>query len=351
MAEEEPKEGQTANAAPDPFVDDELHAAEGIRNNAERIASALGALPGLAIITSLVRAPGEEGFEPWKIVLGVGLAALGAIVGIRAFADVMAPADLKDEDLAQFPMSKLSGNPFTTYPELVADITAVAWANESAVAESIEEEAEAKRLEGLAVAKDATASRAEAAAASAKPPSDDALKAATKARSEASTARSAADEQTARAAGEKVRLRLYDDQLAARRRLRTDAMRLQAASNVRDRSNSAWRNANFAVGCIAAAVIFLALAPKPKAEEPAAAPTIALLSIQLTDAGRLALGCPGLQTVQGIQIGGTDASPKIVTLPVEGCPSRELTFGARTHTEYGDVSKVQALTSNPTPSP
>lgn len=80
-------------------VDEAVSVVDGIRSTARWIASSFGAIPSLAVLTSIVRAPGDAGFDPLKLALGVGLAALGAATGVLFFAWVIAPVPLEDHDV------------------------------------------------------------------------------------------------------------------------------------------------------------------------------------------------------------------------------------------------------------
>src|SRR5919108_996497 len=100
----------TAAATPaDDIVDDAASAAAGTRQAARWIASALGAIPGLAILASLVRAPGDEGFFPWRLILGVAFAAAGATLAIWTLARVLTPVPLSDDDMQDFDMRRVPG--------------------------------------------------------------------------------------------------------------------------------------------------------------------------------------------------------------------------------------------------
>jgi hypothetical protein len=355
MPDDEEKASASAGSAKEappgsePFVDDELHAVAGLRSTAQWIASALGAIPGLALLSSLVRAPGDAGFEPWMIIIGVALAAAGALIGVWAFANVMKPAEIGDADIpAKFKMDRLGSTVIPTYAELVTQLHDMESAYERAFADANELRADAKEADALAVAAEDVATKTEAA--SLKDEKNDLLKEAAKAaRLTATNVRQTAGEKIGKADAADTRLAVLARQVAARRRLRSDALRLQAGEIVRHRFGEAWKLGSLATALIAAAVILLALAPKPKIESTPST-EVSLVEVRLSDEGRAVLGCHAA-SVQGIVVGGTSDSPTIVTLPTSTCPSRTIKFPALTSTKLGDVIQSEAVTSEPSSKP
>jgi hypothetical protein len=99
-------------ATPD-IVDTARDAATGTRGAAKWMASALGAIPSLAIIGAIVRDPGEGGFDATQLALGVLLAALGAIIGVIAFARVIAPVRVEDKHLKDAHLARIPGHSYT----------------------------------------------------------------------------------------------------------------------------------------------------------------------------------------------------------------------------------------------
>ena len=274
------------------------------------------------------------------IVVGVGLAAVGAVLGVWAFSDVMKPAELGDADLADFDMGRLSGNPFATYQELKDSTSKVIAGNETAKARMIEAEAIAKQRDAEAIAAEVVATNG-------------------------SRARQRPDQchpQGLRGAGQEGRCCGASRRRGQGRRRRRTA---SAAAPQRESAGGATSAAHgcaasqggfqgaeghrqclvarLRAACIAGVVILLALAPKPKVETPPAQ-ELSLVSIELTDAGRAVLGCE-IGSVQAIQIGGTTEAPTVVTMPVDGCASeRSIEFPAVTTT-----SLATSRSSNPSP--
>src|SRR5947207_13061188 len=107
----------TSKAAADEVSDDPRYGAAGTRKTARWIASAFGAIPALAALGALVRAPGDEGFDPTKLTLGIALAALGAVIGILGFARVLSPVEVKDADLDDFDMTRVLGSPYKKFSD------------------------------------------------------------------------------------------------------------------------------------------------------------------------------------------------------------------------------------------
>lgn len=304
-------------------VDEARSAAAGTRVAARWLASALGAVPSLAIIGAIVRAPGDSGFDAWILAIGVGLAAIGALVGVLGFARVIAPIPLEDRDLKHpdFDLTRVPGQPFARFTELAADMEIL----RGAVAR--------KKFGGpaklrAAKAADDQASEAEATAREARKqadaaPNDQALaQAAADAHAEAETLRDEADRLAAEAEAWQASEDRWTDQFAQREAIRADAYGLKAADEVGKRYTLAQWLAGLSVVLVAAGVICLGLAPKPKA----ATPTASLLELTLSKAGQAALGCPNVTKLQALKTGGTKAEPTVITLAAAECPSKSATF-------------------------
>jgi hypothetical protein len=238
-------------------VDEAVEAAAGTRTAARWLASALGAVPSLAVLSSVVRAPGNAGFDLATLAAGVGLAALGAIVGVLGFARVIAPVPLEDTDLRDLDLKRIPGQPYTTFDELNNHMDAIrsaAAGGEYAVAEAT---AAAHEAEAEAAAAEAEATRLEAEAT--EPGNQEAAR---RARSTADAKRRESTAAHAQAASEAARLPIWTDQLVRREAIRRDAYRLLAADKVGRRYLQARILAVIAVGLIAAGVVLLGLAPK-----------------------------------------------------------------------------------------
>src|SRR2546430_12050898 len=102
-----PDPATSVTPAADSVVDDAQSAAAGIRQAAKWIASALAAIPALAVVGNIVKGPGDAGFQAPLLLVGVVLAAAGAYLGIYFFSEVLAPVPLEDVNLQGFDMSHL----------------------------------------------------------------------------------------------------------------------------------------------------------------------------------------------------------------------------------------------------
>jgi hypothetical protein len=243
-------------------VDEASAAAAGTRAAARWLASALGGIPSLAIVGAVVRSPGDGGFEPWKLALGVAFAALGAVIGVLAFARVLAPVPLEDKDLLKpdFDLKRIPGQPYTRYSELTKDMDAIRRAAGDRDWEAADALRAAKQAEAEAQIADADAKEAEAAAAAdpqRKPQADGARRSAQVKQHEL-----AAKSAQATAIGSAATI--WAQQYKRRDAVRSDAYRLLASDTVGKRYSDAKGAAVLAVALIAAGVVLIGLAPKPK---------------------------------------------------------------------------------------
>jgi hypothetical protein len=97
-----------------------------------------------------------------------------------------------------------------------------------------------------------------------------------------------------------------------------------------------------AVALVASGVVFLALAPKPKAEAAAVTPT--LVTLKLFPTGVKALGCDA-PSLTGIRIGGTDDAPLVITFPTAKCEARTVTFTTAKPEPLGTVTPAKTVTA------
>jgi hypothetical protein len=262
-------------------------------------------------------------------------------VAVIAFARVAAPVGLEDSDLEGFDLTRVPGQPYSSFADLRSSLddfrNAVA-ADELDVRDKTRAVSEAK-----AAAAEAESAAAEAEAKSKAAPDDEALKAAaTAARLHADRAKLAAEAAAATAAAAAERHKTWVEQFQRRDRVRAEAYRLKAADEVNDRFTLAQAAAVVAVALIAFGVYHLGLAPKPKAPE-ATAPT--LVTLTPNAAGHDALGCSA-PTVSALKVGGTDDAPTVITLPENGCASKTLTF-----TVTKDASLGTAKAADPVEAP
>jgi hypothetical protein len=326
---EEPKKAAADTPAAE-FVDEARASIDGTRKAAQWIASALGAIPSLAILAALVRAPGEAGFNGYLLVPGIFLAAAGALVGILAFADVLTPVPLTDEDLVDFDMHRVPGHPFDSFDELRDSIDALRRAVQADGARVAAAEANAKQAEAESARAEAELKKAEAALA--KNSKDPQLKQVVKTARDASDQKALeAREKAGLAAREARGLPVWSEELKARERLRAEAFRLKAADEVRRR---------FTVFLVALGIALLALAPNTV--DDGEAPT--LVSLKLSKAGQTALDCP-TSSLQGLRVGGEDEAPLIVTFPTEDCASKLVAFKVTEPEGFGSVEEVEAITA------
>jgi hypothetical protein len=322
-------------------ADEAVFAADQTRKTSAWLASALGAIPSLAIIGSLVRDPGDYGFDTTELALGIGLAAAGAVLGTLAFAWVISPLKLTNDDLANFDMTRLPGPHFDNAQELLVEI------------ELFKDLARADREEGAGVRREAARAKALAAEAerlallaeaAAKATSGDAGLQATaaEARQRADVAKQEMEQAAADAAAQAVTTPRWEGELEARERFRADALRLRAADEVGDRFFVAKLGAIVSVALVAAGIYFLALAPIEKTPD-ASAPTVTLVSWSPSKQGAILLGCP-TKTIRALQVGGDEKAPQLVTFPTADCPEPKLiSFPKQTDTPLGPVTKLKAV--------
>jgi hypothetical protein len=315
-------------------VDDALHAAEGSRAASRWLASALGALPSLAVLGAIVRAPGESGFNPWWLGVGVGLAAVGALIGVLGFARVIEPVPLEDADVRKrIPLNRLPGVLLNDWHEFDTELqgarTGLADAEDRLRTESSAANLAKATAEGVVAIAEHDESQAEAS-----PDSSVLKERADASRAEASRKQHAAVAASARASASAGQFEMWSEQVSRRLTIRQQAYLLAAADEVRTRYRSAQWRAGFAVAFIAAGVVCLGLAPRPA---PPASANVSLVRLDLNQAGKAALGC-SLDAVLALRTGGTDAAPVVITLPQQGCPARALTFSIETPHGLGSVS-------------
>jgi hypothetical protein len=246
--------------APVDVVDEASAAAAGTRTAARWIASALGSIPSLAVLASVVRAPSEAGFDAAELAAGVALAALGGIIAVLGFARVIAPVPLEDSDLRDLDLRRIPGQPYASFDELdrdLADLRAAAVEAEYGAARSLRVSQRA-----LLEAQRAAAAANEAEAAAAVEPGGAELE------RRARDARRLAEEKQRIAAARELEAThaagpaTWDQQLARRDAIRTKAYRLKAADEVGRRYRQAQFAAGVAVALIAAGIVLLGLAPE-----------------------------------------------------------------------------------------
>jgi hypothetical protein len=320
-------------------LDDILHAADQTRVTARWLASALGTIPALGIVSAFIRAPGDQGFDETRLTAGLLLVAAGAIAALAAFVNVIRPVGTVDKDLDTFDIRRVPGCP---YPSMEAYKTAL-----GAAMSAINDSEEDVRLAKASLAPDkVTASGLEAVAIEAearakKNPRDHGLAAkAAEARTNADAAKAAVAEGEAKVAGAQASV---DDDMVRFRRLnqiRANATRIRSADVVGDRFIRALLVLPLAGLLLVFGTVQLALAPISKADK-ATSPTLVTLTLNAT--GQSLLNCPEA-TIQAIRVGGDDAAPVVITLPTAKCPlARTVTFKVDPKAGLGSVTDVTVL--------
>ena len=327
-----------ATAAVQALTDDARNAAAGIRDVVKWIAAALAGIPALAALGSLIRAPGEAGFEPLPLGIGIGLAAAGAILGILSLANVLAPVAVSDGSMADFDMRQVPGQPYSTYYEVIdtLDILRKAAATEGFSVADAKHDAESDKARAADLEQQAKV--AEAAAKDSKDPA--VIDRAKVARTAADSAQREATESAAHLAALAVGASTLSDQIHRWERVRAEAFQLKAAKVVGDRFDIAKVRVGAAAALVAAGVFFLALAPAIKLDpfEPT------LVTLTLNNTGRTAIGCE-ISTLTGIQVNESESGPLVITFPSDDCPSKSIEFKTDESLGYGDLKEVDTVPS------
>ena len=331
-------------------ADEATQSAAGTRKAALWIATALGGIPAIGILTSLVRSPGESGFQPEYLWPGIFLAAIGALVALLAFARVITPLGLEDSKLMGFDLRRVPGSRWDTFNgEFLSDIDK----QRHAVALWNKQVDEAKEVANDAAKEAAAAQKAAADAkteATADPTNQKKQSDAANAEAKATGSKHDASE-LEKDAQVLAETSVWADQLKAYERIRANAYRLKAADDVKSRYKDALVATVFAVLAIALGIGLLALAPAPEASDPAgASPT--LVNLNLNTQGTLALGCgDDFKDIQALRVGGTDEAPLLITFAYPDCPSKYLIFDVDEVTSRGRYGSLDApQTPSPAPS-
>jgi hypothetical protein len=325
-------------------ADEAVNAAAQTRKTSAWLASGLGAIPSLAIVGALVRAPGDYGFDDNELALGIFCAALGALVGLLAFAWVIGPLKLTDKSLTGFDIQRLPGHHYEDARELLDELGAIKRAARSDRRDAKEA---LRRAEGAQAEASAAEREALNAELEAKANPSDADKQATAARLRATAAdkKLEGEESVAAAAAAAVTVSIWGEQVRARERLRADALRLTAADEVGTRFVVARVVVVAAVALVAAGFYFLALAPIEKTvAAPAKAPEL-VRWVPSSPQGTEALGCD-VAAIRGLQIVGDDGATRVITFPIADCPEpKVVVFPVETETSLGTVTVIQPVTT------
>lgn len=318
-------------------VEDSRTAAEGARSSARWIAAALAAIPSLGFLSSIIRAPGDQGFDAFQLALGMGLAALGAVIGILVFSWVLSPVALEDSDLEGVEVKKLPGHPYGSFAEVTATIRSFRQSAVNTEYEIAKAEVGVKRAEAAALRAEAEAKKAEAAAKQAEAdgdPEKDRLKGvAEQAKLRAAELKARADAAAADARAIEPLGKFYEGQVDRAQEVRSDLYRLKASEVVRTRFAEGKWSLIPVVALIAAGIVLLGLAPIEKAAEPGA-PAPELVRLRVNKTGRDLLACEN-RSLQALRVGGDDKTPLVVTFPAEGCPAQTIHFATEGDGDLG----------------
>jgi hypothetical protein len=339
----------------DAAVEDEARAVDGLRTTVRWIASAFGAIPTIAALTAIIRAPGERGFETWELCVGIGLAAAGGIIAVVAFAWVLAPAAVKDGDFDKnFDMGRVpgSGYRYSSFAAMKDALVAIAGgvANEEAAARLAQRRALVKKER--ATAAEELADQAEADVK--KNPGDKSKEArANQLREDADAKALEAGAAAATSASALNRFAEWSIQLQRLERVRADAYRIRAYDRIKTRFVVALVAAGVSIVLVATGIALLALAPKAKTTKSAAT-TPALLTLTLNGDGRKAVNCPGVQSLLAIKVGGTAAQPLVITFPRGACDAKTILFTTKTGKKgkpkpLGTVTTTRTITAPTAP--
>lgn len=350
------------------IVDDARNSAAQTRKASAWLASALGAIPALAVFGNLVSGPGEDAtWNPWWLMLGVLAAAAGAYIGLRAFANVMAPVRVSEKQLVAevFDPSRIPGHPYTSMAALVDTekwYRFVASGRADGLREAKARERVSKELHDAAVAHASDAkARAEVTtkAYDAKvqeygdnpdPDQEAELEELMELKEAAANEALEAEEATAETKdrwGESIESRTrseadYEsvaDQVHGHETLRADALSISAGDKVRAEFDKALGRAAVAVGLVAVGVVLLAWAPQSTSD-----PEVEIVTLDaLTRAGKDKAGCASAE-VNALRLGGTDEEPLVLTIPTIDCPvPRYFVFATKDTevTKHGDMKKAE----------
>jgi hypothetical protein len=337
--------------ATEEVVDEATAAAAGTRKAALWIAAALGGIPSLAILGALVRAPGDAGFNGYLLGVGIGLAAIGAVVGVFSIADVIEPVAVTDAMLLErpFDVTRVPGHPFKTYSDLLERLRHNRGQLWNRVYLASDATVWAKKAAAKGASSEMLLKEAEQDLANYQP-DDDKKKRLKKTVEDAKRTRdrdrATADSYSAEAAALDESVTLMKKQVQAAETVRSDAFRLYASDEVRRHYGATRSTVAAAALLVAAGILSLALAPKAPSEE-ATPPT--LVSLTLNPAGQKTLECDSV-SIQGIRIGGEDDAPLVITFPTSGCPARLVTFTTTPSAGLGTVEEEETIKAVPGPS-
>jgi hypothetical protein len=324
-------------------VDDARYAAEGTRSAARWITTAFAGLPVAALVAALITGPGEAGYRPWLLGLGISFLAVGVLIGVLAFARVFAPVAVSDAQLTN-DSAALDG--VVGVPPGIDNYAGLTAAIANARAEFTDKAAASERCTNLAATSEAAAKAAEAEAARSEEQADaaktpEATQRAQTARGRATQRREEADDAARGAALAKADKADAERQLERTLGLRAQAFHLSASREIGSRFFDArcW-----AIPAVAAVALGLGLLANAQASEPTPTSVLpTLVTIDLTPVGAEKLGCRNADELRALRLGGTDAAPTLITLSRGGCPERYVTLPTGGKTPWGSVTAVEQI--------
>jgi hypothetical protein len=114
----------TAQAPDDPVVDEALASAAAYRRVGQTFTAVLAAIPTVAVLSSLIRAPGDSGFEEGKLLAGLAAVAVSVGIAVALAVHIRSPVDIRDDDsdVRRFEMSRVLGARNPDYASLMTQI-------------------------------------------------------------------------------------------------------------------------------------------------------------------------------------------------------------------------------------
>jgi hypothetical protein len=110
----------------DPVADDAVASVQSYRRLGQVFVTFLAGIPGATLLAGIIKAPGENGFDATKLVVGLILVAIAVALGLVLVTWLRAPVELQDDDLTGFEMGRILGARHSTYDSLLAHIRTLA---------------------------------------------------------------------------------------------------------------------------------------------------------------------------------------------------------------------------------
>jgi hypothetical protein len=93
--------------------------ADAYRNLGEIFVSVLAAIPSATLLTTLIRAPGNASVDEPRLAGGLMLAAVALALGVWFAVWLRTPVEVTEEELKDFPMTRIIGTRQPTYDRLL----------------------------------------------------------------------------------------------------------------------------------------------------------------------------------------------------------------------------------------